>query len=87
MLAVLLGVKWAKERELLGCVVDAVFIVVWGGGGLDGLVQRGVGYMGCMGGGWGGGILGRILKVHKDKNFFGYDFEFCTISLLVMFKY
>ncbi len=27
------------------------------------------------------------LKVHKIENFFGSDFEFCTISLLVMFKY
>ncbi len=27
------------------------------------------------------------LKVHKNENFFGSDFEFCTISLLVMFKY
>ncbi len=24
------------------------------------------------------------LKVHKNENFFGFDFEFCTISLLVM---
>ncbi len=23
------------------------------------------------------------LKVHKNENFFGFDFEFCTISLLV----
>jgi hypothetical protein len=29
----------------------------------------------------------RCLKVHKIENFFGSDFEFCTISLLVMFKY
>ncbi len=28
-----------------------------------------------------------ILKVHKNDNFFGSDFEFCTISLLVMLKY
>ncbi len=27
------------------------------------------------------------LKVHKIENFFGYEFEFCTISLLVMLKY
>ncbi len=27
------------------------------------------------------------LKVHKIENFFGSDFEFCTIPLLVMFKY
>jgi hypothetical protein len=26
------------------------------------------------------------LKVHKIENFFGFDFEFCTISLLVMHK-
>jgi hypothetical protein len=26
------------------------------------------------------------LKVHKNENFFGFDFEFCTISLLVMQK-
>ncbi len=37
-------------------------------------------------------ILSRIacdlsLKVHKNENFFGFDFEFCTISLLVMSKY
>ncbi len=27
------------------------------------------------------------LKVHKKEIFFGSDFEFCTISLLVMLKY
>ncbi len=27
------------------------------------------------------------LKVHKNENFFGYDFEFFTISLLAMLKY
>ncbi len=27
------------------------------------------------------------LKVHKNENFFGFDFEFCTISLFVMSKY
>ncbi len=27
------------------------------------------------------------LKVHKNENFFGPDFEFCTISLLVLLKY
>jgi hypothetical protein len=27
------------------------------------------------------------LKVHKIENFFGSDFEFCGISLLVMLKY
>ncbi len=26
------------------------------------------------------------LKVHKNENFFGFDFEFCPISLLVMHK-
>jgi hypothetical protein len=28
-----------------------------------------------------------VLKVHKNKNFLGSDFEFCIISLLVMLKY
>ncbi len=28
-----------------------------------------------------------FLKVHKIENFFGSDFEFCVISLLVMLKY
>ncbi len=27
------------------------------------------------------------LKAHKIENFFGSDFEFCIISLLVMLKY
>ncbi len=27
------------------------------------------------------------LKVHKIENFFGSEFEFCTISLLVVLKY
>jgi hypothetical protein len=26
------------------------------------------------------------LKVHKNENLFGFDFEFCPISLLVMHK-
>jgi hypothetical protein len=26
------------------------------------------------------------LKVHKNENFFGFEFEFCPISLLVMHK-
>ncbi len=26
------------------------------------------------------------LKVHKNENCFGFDFEFCTISVLVMHK-
>ncbi len=26
------------------------------------------------------------LKVHKIENFFGFDLEFCPISLLVMHK-
>jgi hypothetical protein len=30
--------------------------------------------------------LRRDLKVHKNENYFGFDFEFCTISLLVMHK-
>jgi hypothetical protein len=30
---------------------------------------------------------GENLKVHKIENFFGSDFEFCVISLLVMLKY
>jgi hypothetical protein len=29
---------------------------------------------------------GGPLKVHKNENFFGFDFEFCPISLLVMHK-
>jgi hypothetical protein len=33
------------------------------------------------------GKLKNGLKVHKNENFFGFDFEFCTISLLVMSKY
>jgi hypothetical protein len=37
------------------------------------------------------GMLGFLysnsLKVHMKENFFGFDFEFCTISLLVMLKY
>jgi hypothetical protein len=35
-------------------------------------------------------FYGRVtanLKVHKNENFFGSDFDFCTNSLLVMFKY
>ncbi len=28
-----------------------------------------------------------ILKVHKIEIFFGFDFEICNISLLVMSKY
>ncbi len=28
-----------------------------------------------------------ILKVHKKENFFGFDFEFCIVSLLVMLIY
>ncbi len=27
-----------------------------------------------------------LLKVHKNENFFGFDLEFCTISMLVMDK-
>ncbi len=29
----------------------------------------------------------RTLKVHKIEIFFGFDFEICIISLLVMSKY
>ncbi len=32
-------------------------------------------------------LFTKLLKVHKNENFFGLDFEFCTISLLVMSKY
>jgi hypothetical protein len=32
-------------------------------------------------------FLLRPLKVHKNENFVGFDFEFCTVSLLVMSKY
>ncbi len=32
------------------------------------------------------GGAGSLLKVHKNENFFGFDFEFCPISLLVMHK-
>jgi hypothetical protein len=32
-------------------------------------------------------IRNPALKVHKNDNFFGFDFEFCTVSLLVMLKY
>jgi hypothetical protein len=28
-----------------------------------------------------------MLKVHKIENFFGSDFEFCSISSLVLLKY
>jgi hypothetical protein len=31
--------------------------------------------------------LASILKVHKIEIFFGFDFEICNISLLVMSKY
>jgi hypothetical protein len=27
------------------------------------------------------------LKVHTNENFFGFNFEICTVSLLVMIKY
>ncbi len=27
------------------------------------------------------------LKIHKNDNIFGFDFKFCTVSLLVMLKY
>jgi hypothetical protein len=32
-------------------------------------------------------LLHASLKVHKIENFFGSNFEFCVISLLVMIKY
>jgi hypothetical protein len=32
-------------------------------------------------------VLAESLKVHKIENFFGSEFEFYTISLLVMLKY
>jgi hypothetical protein len=32
-------------------------------------------------------ILNSYLKVHKIENLFGSEFEFCTISLLVVPKY
>jgi hypothetical protein len=28
-----------------------------------------------------------LLKVHKKDHFFGFAFEFCTVSLLVMLNY
>ncbi len=28
-----------------------------------------------------------FVKVHKNENFFGFYFDFCTVSLLVMLKY
>jgi hypothetical protein len=31
-------------------------------------------------------LCAALLKVHKNENFFGFDFEFCTFSLLVMQK-
>ncbi len=35
------------------------------------------------------GTAGTIFpwKVHKNENFFGFDFEFCTVPLLVKLKY
>ncbi len=27
-----------------------------------------------------------VITVHKNEKFFGFDFEFCTVSLLVMLK-
>ncbi len=33
------------------------------------------------------GLQSAPLKVYKIENFFGSDFEFCVISLLVMLKY
>jgi hypothetical protein len=31
-------------------------------------------------------MLGETLKIHKIEIFFGFDFEICIISLLVMSK-
>ncbi len=31
-------------------------------------------------------LFDNAFKVHKNENVFGFDFEFCTISLLVMHK-
>jgi hypothetical protein len=28
-----------------------------------------------------------LLKVHRNENFFGFNFDFCTVSLLVMLKF
>ncbi len=33
------------------------------------------------------GITFRSLKAPKNEIFFGFDFEFCTVSLLVLHKY
>jgi hypothetical protein len=33
------------------------------------------------------GLVRGLLKVHKNENFFGSDFELCILSLLVMLKY
>jgi hypothetical protein len=33
------------------------------------------------------GIFYVTVKVHKNENFFGTDFEFCTISLLVVLNF
>jgi hypothetical protein len=32
-------------------------------------------------------MRGKYLKVHKIEIFFGFDFEICIISLIVMSKY
>jgi hypothetical protein len=29
-------------------------------------------------------LIGLALRVHKNENFFGFDFACCTISMLVM---
>ncbi len=51
-------------------------------------IQRGEG---CLKWGGGGSLMSAVsvttLKVHKIENFFGSEFEFYTISLLVMLKY
>jgi hypothetical protein len=33
------------------------------------------------------GFKNMLLKVHKNENFFGFDFEIRTVLLLVMLKY
>ena len=50
--------------------------------------QRGLDYLEKYRLGVGGGGDYTPLKVHKNENYFGSDFEFCTTAaLLVMLKY
>jgi hypothetical protein len=52
-----------------------IFTLIGGGGGHSA-------YSACV------VLPGNIhLMVHKNENFFGSDFEYCAISLLVMLKY